>query len=125
MYLFASLGLIVTLATPATAFAGTNLFGDACKDAAAKSSAVCQKAQTTNPLTGSNGLIIKITRIIGFIAGIVAVIIIMISGLEYINSAGDATKATKARNGIIYALVGLVVIIAAQFIISLVVSRIG
>jgi hypothetical protein len=52
-------------------------------------------------------------------------VIIILSGLQYINSGGDATKATQARNGIIYALVGLIVIISAQYIISLVISRIN
>lgn len=112
-----------TLLIPAPALA-TNVFSGVCTSSAAQSSAVCQNGQTTtNPLTGSNGLIIKITRVIAFIAGAVAVVIIMLSGLRYINSAGDAAKATQARNGVIYALVGLIVIIVAQYIISLVMSR--
>ena len=119
-----SLTLLGSLLAPVPALAATNVFRDACSTAAAKSSAVCANGQTTsNPLTGSNGLIVKITRIIAFVAGAAAVVIIMLSGLQYINSAGDATKATQARNGIIYALVGLIVIISAQYIISLVMRR--
>jgi hypothetical protein len=116
---------LLCVLSPAPALAGTNLFGDSCNTKAAKESAVCQKVQGENPLTGSNGLIIKITRIIAFVAGAAAVVIIILSGLQYINSGGDATKATQARNGIIYALVGLIVIISAQFIIGLVISRIN
>ncbi|MEO6513584.1 MAG: hypothetical protein ABIR37_02730 [Candidatus Saccharimonadales bacterium] len=122
---FAVLTLFFGMLAPAPAMAATNLFHDACSNAGAKSSAVCADGQTTsNPLTGSNGLIIKITRVIAFVAGAAAVIIIMLSGFRYVTSSGDATKATQARNGIIYALVGLIVIISAQFIISLVVRRI-
>lgn len=110
---------------PALAVSNTNVFDGACTNVAARGSAVCQNGQTTtDPLTGSNGLIVKITRIIAYAAGIVAVIIIMLSGLRYINSNGDPQKASAARNGIIYALVGLIVIISASFIISLVMSKI-
>jgi hypothetical protein len=123
--IFAGLALLLGLLSPAPALAATDIFKDACSSGAANSSAVCKNGETTtNPLTGSNGLVVKITRIIAFVAGAAAVVIIMISGLRYINSGGDASKATQARNGIIYALVGLIVIISAQFIISLVMSRI-
>jgi hypothetical protein len=125
LHIIASGVFLLSVLSPAPAFAATNLFGDACASKAAKESAVCQKEQTESPLTGSNGLIIKITRIIAFVAGAAAVVIIILSGLQYINSGGDATKATQARNGIIYALVGLIVIISAQYIISLVISRIN
>ena len=121
----ATLALLLGLLSPAPALAA-NLFGDACSNKAANDSAVCKNGKTTtNPLTGSNGLIIKVTSIIAFVAGAAAVIIIMISGFRYVTSSGDATKATQARNGIIYALVGLIVIISAQFIISLVVRKIN
>jgi hypothetical protein len=124
--LFATLAIFGALLAPVPALAATNVFNDACARGAAKSSAICQNGQTTsNPLTGSDGLIVKISRIIAFVSGVAAVIIIMISGFQYVNSGGDATKAGNARNGIIYALVGLIVIISAQFIISLVMSRIG
>jgi hypothetical protein len=124
-HIFVTIAVLLGVAAPVPALAATDVFKDACTNAAAKSSAVCAGGQTsTNPLTGSNGLIVKITRVIAYVSGVVAVIIIMISGLRYINSGGDPAKATQARNGIIYALAGLIVIISAQFIISLVMSRI-
>ena len=121
----ALLTLFFGLTFPAPAFAASNyIFDGACTNTSARGSAVCQNGETSrNPLTGSDGLIVKITRIVALVAGMAAVIIIMLSGFRYINSAGDATKATQARNGIIYALIGLIVIVSAQFIISLIVSR--
>lgn len=65
--------------------------------------------------------------ILGIIFGILgafALLVIVISGFRYILSAGDPEKATKARNGIIYALVGLVVAISADAIVSFVIKRI-
>lgn len=46
-------------------------------------------------------------------AGIVAVIVIIIAGYIYVTSDGDAARVKQAKNAIIYAVVGLVVIILA------------
>lgn len=55
-----------------------------------------------------------------FVAGIVAVIIIIVAGLSYTTSSGDAGKITRAKNMILYAVIGLVVIIAAYAITNFV-----
>jgi hypothetical protein len=98
---------------------------------ASKGSAVCKdKTSGTNnplvgkdPVTGKEGLLLKITRIVAIAAGVAAIIILIVSGLSMITSAGDAQKFNKARNGFIYALVGLVVIVLAQAIVSFVVTK--
>ncbi len=59
-----------------------------------------------------------------FIAGIVAVIVIIIGGLRYITSNGDASGIQSAKNTILYAVVGLVVIIAAAGITGFVLSNV-
>lgn len=121
----AVLAIAFGLLAPLPALAATNVFKDVCSKPSASSSSVCQNGQTTtNPLTGSNGLIVKITRIVAIIAGAAAVIIIIISGFKFVMSNGDAAQATNARNGVLYALIGLLVIIIATSIISLVMSKI-
>lgn len=50
------------------------------------------------------------------VAGTVAVIFIVVGGFNYMTSAGDANKVTKARNTIMYACIGLA-ICALSFII--------
>ncbi len=52
------------------------------------------------------------------IFGGVAVLMIVISGLNFINAQGDPTKVAKARSTIIFALVGLVVAISAEIIVA-------
>jgi len=120
----ALLVILFGLVAPLPAAAATDVFKDVCSTPSAKTSAACQKTTTTNPLTGSNGLIVNITHIIAVVAGAVAVIVIIISGFKYVLSNGDAAQATAARNSILYALVGLVVIIVASSIISLVMSKV-
>lgn len=56
------------------------------------------------------------------IAGALALLIITVSGLRYITSAGNPEKVSKAKNGIIYAVVGLVIAISAEAIVAFVVN---
>lgn len=51
----------------------------------------------------------NIIRTIIGILGIVAVVIIVIGGINYMTSAGDPSKVKKAKDTILYAIIGLVV----------------
>lgn len=65
----------------------------------------------------------NITNILNYalaILGGFAVIMIVVSGLRYILSAGDPQKMSKAKSGIIFSLVGLVVAIVAEAIVAFV-----
>lgn len=57
------------------------------------------------------------------IAGVVAVIFIIIGGILFAISQGDPGKVKNARNTIIYSVVGLVVIIMAFAIVQLILGR--
>jgi len=58
-----------------------------------------------------------------YIAGIVAVIVIIISGIMYATSMGDSGRVTRSKNMILYAVIGLGVLIAAFAITNFVMSR--
>ncbi len=58
-------------------------------------------------------------------AGIVAVGFIIKGGVDYMMSSGDPGKAHKATQGIIFAVVGLVIVMLAAVITSFIISRIG
>lgn len=57
-------------------------------------------------------------------AAVIAVIVIVAAGIMYIISDGDPGKTSIAKNAIIYACVGLV-IVGSAFIITGIVQRIG
>lgn len=69
------------------------------------------------------GLITKIINIFSVIVGVIAVIMIIIGGLKYITSGGDSGNVSSAKNTIIYALVGLVIVALAQFIVRFVLTN--
>ena len=122
-----ALALVFYVAVPAApAYAkATNPFPGICTTKEIKKSAVCQTpANGADPLTTTNGVIHKVTQLFAIIAGAVAVIVIAVGGVTYIGSHGDAEQIKKAKNAIIYALVGLVVILVGQAIINLVISKV-
>ncbi len=66
----------------------------------------------------------NILNLVYMIAGVVVVIVIIVSGIFYSLSSGDPQKVTKAKNALIYALVGLVVVVSAFLITNLIIERV-
>lgn len=64
----------------------------------------------------------KIVNALLYLVGITAVIVIIIAGFMYMTSAGDPSKASKAKNALLYAVIGLVIAIAAYAIVNWVVG---
>lgn len=86
-------------------------------------SAACQGRTTENPLVGPNGVLTRVIQIIVMITAIAAVIVIIVGGLKYILSSGDPNSVNSAKNTILYAIIGLVVAVIAQAIVSFVLRR--
>ncbi|MBI2054360.1 MAG: TrbC/VirB2 family protein [Candidatus Staskawiczbacteria bacterium] len=71
-------------------------------------------------------------QIISFIKGLIytigialVVIMLLISGIMFITSAGDPEKVQRARNTLLYAVVGAVVLIVAASIFKVIEGWIG
>lgn len=73
---------------------------------------------------GINNIITDIINIFSVIVGIVSVIMIIYGGFRYVTSGGDSGNVSNAKNTIIYALIGLVVVALAQFIVQFVLSKV-
>jgi hypothetical protein len=93
-----------------------------CNQGGASGSAVCH-APTANNISGPNGIIIKVSNIFAWVGGVGAVFVILIGALMYITAAGDSGKANSGRSAVIYATVGLVVIVLGRVIIGFVVTK--
>ena len=83
-----------------------------------------QPAGLPTPAANSNTLA-TILSIVFSIVGALALLMIVISGLRYILAGGDAQKTAGAKQGIVYALVGLAIALLAQAIVVFVVRRVG
>lgn len=76
-----------------------------------------------NAVADQNSVNTIFNIVFGVIGGI-AVIIIIVQGIRFVLSGGDAQKAADARKGVIYAAVGLGVAVSAEIIVNLVVGKI-
>ena len=84
----------------------------------------CNAGDTTQGTTKVNTLITDIVNIFSAIVGIVSVIMIIYGGFRYITSGGDSGNVTSAKNTIVYAVLGLVVVAMAQFIVQFVLNKV-
>ncbi len=58
-------------------------------------------------------------------AGIVAVVLIIISGIRFITSGGDAKRLDQARKTMTYAIAGLLVVFLSFFIVNFIAETTG
>jgi hypothetical protein len=117
--------LLLGLVAPLSVSAAYNPLGAACSGNG-RDSAACQDARTAgeDPIAGPNGVIVRATNIVAIIAGIAAVIYLVLAGIKYITSQGAPDQISKAKESIIYALVGIVFILLARSIITFIIGRI-
>jgi hypothetical protein len=114
-----AVGVAGVFASPALAATGSA--GDAKDD-------VCSGITSAGGSCSDNGsglthVIRTVIRIISLVAGIAAVIMIMIGGLRYTTSGGDSSKVAGAKSAIMYAIIGLIVVIFAQIIVRYVATE--
>ena len=70
-----------------------------------------------------DNIVKNVINIISLVVGIAAVVMIIIGGLRYVTSNGDSGQVGNAKNTILYAVVGLVVVALAQVIVRFVVAK--
>ena len=72
-----------------------------------------------------NDLVRKIINLLSAIVGVVAVIMIIFGGLRYITSGGNDANVTSAKNTILYAIIGLIVVALAQILVRFTLNTIS
>lgn len=76
--------------------------------------------QKSNFSDGSNGSLESILTIVYTVLGIIAVVMLIIAGIMYATSNGDPSQVARAKNTILYTIVGIVVLVSATAIIGFV-----
>ena len=72
-----------------------------------------------------NEIVSTVISTIIYIIGIIAVIMIIIGGIHYATSQGDAAKVKKGKDTILYGIIGLVVAILAYAIVNFVLEALN
>lgn len=88
--------------------------------------AVAQAPPTTEDATIAAGLVCQILANVKtffeLIAAGIAIVIIVINGIKWIGSSDDPGARKQAKEGIVHAVVGLIIVILAVEIVGLVVT---
>ncbi|OGL30248.1 hypothetical protein A3D14_02915 [Candidatus Saccharibacteria bacterium RIFCSPHIGHO2_02_FULL_47_12] len=110
---------IIAVSPPAYAAFSDNSKKAACEGLSSTTGGVCDSTSGTS----LNNVISTVLNIFSVIVGIIAVIMIIVAGLKFITSGGDAQKAASARNTILYAVIGLVIVVLSQVIVRFVLNK--
>ena len=105
------------------AFPVSNTSQIACSGDVGDFSAVCKRGGTHNPISGPNGILVKVTRVIAYMGGAAAIILLIVGSIRLMTSSGDANKAAGARATVINALVGLAIIGLSTAILTFVIEK--
>ena len=124
--------LIISLLTPVVATGavlaqatGPDIKGSLCEGADLRigGDKTCSSGTGRSPQESMNEMISQIVNIISVIVAVVAVIMIIFGGFKYITSGGDSSNITSAKNTILYAIIGLIIVALAQFIVKFVLGK--
>ena len=64
-----------------------------------------------------------VIRIFSYVVGIISVIMVIVGGFQYVTSGGDSGKVTTAKNTIMYALIGIVIVALSQIMVNFVLAK--
>lgn len=123
--------LILALTLLTMAFTGPALVPSSaayadCNSSTSKKAAVEALGQAPGDPCNDSGvskIVGAIVSILSYVVGIVAIIMVILSGFRYITSGGDSGKVSSAKNTLIYALIGIAVAVLAQLLVRFVVTQ--
>ncbi len=78
---------------------------------------------TQDPNQTIDNIIRQVINIFSLIVGVVSVIMVIIGGLKYITSSGESNSINSAKNTIMFAVIGLIVVALAQVIVKFVLNK--
>jgi hypothetical protein len=81
--------------------------------------------QEDNALQKVSDIIRRIVNLLSVIVGVVAVIMIIVGGFRYVTSGGSDASVTGAKNTILYAVIGLIIVALAQVIVNFVLRNLA
>ena len=123
-----ALGLALGIALVPSPSAGAFELFNVCKDrpeAADSTTCVTKSSSSADPISGDDGILNKIADLVAFVAGAIAVVIILVGSIRMVTSNGDANSVATSRRIIIGALVGLLIIVFARLIIYFVLTKLA
>jgi lysylphosphatidylglycerol synthetase-like protein (DUF2156 family) len=133
-FMLLSLSTLFAFALPALATASVsaavdtnNIQGNLCQgsngDLSGSATSPDQSTCGDQATTTANKLVSTIINIISVVVGVIAVIMIIVAGFRYVTSGGRDEAVKGAKNTILYAIIGLVIVALAQIIVHFVLAK--
>lgn len=101
--------------------ADPTLLGEACEG-------VTGTTGSANPNCGDSSffgrLVESVLNILSIVLGGIAVIVLVVAGIMYVASGGDPNNTKRAKDAIIYAVIGIVIAVAAQGMVRFVIGNV-
>jgi hypothetical protein len=114
---------------PARAY---SFFSNTDCSSAADTTVCTERGKSGNPISGTNGVLLKITNIIAYVAGAAAIIVIIVGAIRFITSGSDTSVGSRidddvlnAKRSISYALIGLAIVVLAKTLITYFIKRVS
>ncbi len=117
MGLIVTVGLVLVVAPASGAISAIN---NTCSDPLNANTVIC-KSQNDSV----NTIIKAVVNTLLFLIGVAAVIVIIFGAITYTASGGEADAIKRAKNMILYAVVGLVIAFSAYAIVNWVLKVFG
>lgn len=122
-----ALAAIMPLAFAGGAYAAEGIQQNLCAGANLNVNTDCNSGGITDAEAQQriNDILHSVINLFSLVVGIVSVIMIIFGGLKYITSGGDSGNVGSAKNTILYAIIGIVIVALAQFIVRFVLTKIA
>lgn len=120
----------ICLFSPRLYASGANIQQSLCAGAnldynSINSSGACGSSQMEASGLQVNKLVTSVISILSWGIGVVAVFMIIVGGFKYITSGGDTNGVAAAKNTIIYAIIGLVIVALSQVAVKFILGRLN
>ena len=72
------------------------------------------------PVATLNGLVDRLVNLVGIIAGVILFFYLVFSGFQYLTAGGNADQAKKGQQGIVNAIIGIILIVASYSLFQII-----
>lgn len=121
---FITLSLALTAILPTVALAAASPANAACNDSLTVDNGInCAAPGQSTDASKLPTILRTVSNILIYVVGAVAVLMIIIGGLMYVLSGGDPNGTKKAKDTILFAIIGLVIAILAYAIVKFVLVK--
>ena len=123
--IFLAVLAIMTLGVAGVLFApeATTVFADAKSDVCAGIGSAAGGGGCAESGPTVNTVINAVINILRWVVGIISVIMVIVGGFKYVTSGGDSSNVQSAKNTVIYALVGVIIVAISQTLIKFVLAK--